>query len=207
MSGYICLKRLRKYLDAIDIEILRILSEDCRTTTKEIAKRLGVSVPVVRKRIKRLEASGVLEGCKAKVNSDSFNASTAIVSVKTDDPYTLYRVFEETLSGVEKFYYSDNRKTAYIVMKVLDLRDIDKVFKLVEEKGLGAGVDIITIDRVLKDSQWIPSQATVVNINYICAFCKAPIVGKPYIVEIHGKTLVFHNEKCAEAYFRMIRLG
>ena len=199
-----CLRRLRKYLDAIDIEILRILSEDCRTTTKEIAERLGVSVPVVRKRIKRLEASGVLEGCRAKVNSDSFNAATAIISVKTDDPYRLYRVLDETLSGVEKFYYSDSRKTAYIVMKVLDLRDIDRVFRLVEEKSLGGGVDVITIDSVLKDSQWIPNHATVININYICAFCKAPILGKPYIVEIDGKTLVFHNEKCAEAYFRMV---
>ncbi len=46
-------------LDALDNEIIRLLTEDGRMSIGEMAKRLDVTAPTVRKRIKLLEKTGI----------------------------------------------------------------------------------------------------------------------------------------------------
>jgi Lrp/AsnC family leucine-responsive transcriptional regulator len=48
-------------LDSIDLAILRILQLNARTTVKEISEKVHLSTTPVHERIKRLEASGVIE--------------------------------------------------------------------------------------------------------------------------------------------------
>ena len=55
-------------LDKIDIEILRLLQEDCRLTLDEMSKRLGIPKSTIHYRIKRLERAGIIEGYYAKLN-------------------------------------------------------------------------------------------------------------------------------------------
>lgn len=47
-------------LDSIDLEILRILQEDSKKTTKEVAEMLNLTVSPVYERIKRLEKNGYI---------------------------------------------------------------------------------------------------------------------------------------------------
>ena len=46
-------------LDKLDNEIIRLLTEDGRMSIGEMAKRLNVTAPTVRKRIKLLEKNGI----------------------------------------------------------------------------------------------------------------------------------------------------
>lgn len=64
-------KRLRYEngpLDAIDVQLLRALAADARTTTAELARRVGLSAPSAAERVRRLEEAGVIEGYTAKIN-------------------------------------------------------------------------------------------------------------------------------------------
>ena len=63
----------RIVLDKIDLEILKILQEDCRTSISTIASRLNIPKSTVHYRIKRLEEAGVIEGCYAKVNPEALH--------------------------------------------------------------------------------------------------------------------------------------
>jgi Lrp/AsnC family transcriptional regulator for asnA, asnC and gidA len=47
-------------LDSVDRQIIRILQQDGRTSNVEIARRIGVSEPTVRKRLERLLSSRVI---------------------------------------------------------------------------------------------------------------------------------------------------
>jgi len=47
-------------LDNIDIEILRLLQEDSRTSYRNIANKLGLSVGTVHNRLKRLTSEGII---------------------------------------------------------------------------------------------------------------------------------------------------
>jgi len=55
-------------LDDLDMEILRILAENCRRSAREIARMLGKSPTIVAKKLKKLEQMGVITGCRAEIN-------------------------------------------------------------------------------------------------------------------------------------------
>ncbi|MDX2439526.1 MAG: AsnC family transcriptional regulator, partial [Desulfobacterales bacterium] len=48
-------------LDALDYEIIHLLTEDGRMSTGEMAKKLDVSAPTIRKRVKILEENGLFK--------------------------------------------------------------------------------------------------------------------------------------------------
>jgi Lrp/AsnC family leucine-responsive transcriptional regulator len=59
-------------VDAIDIKILNILQVDGRTKRNVIAESVGLSLPSLSERLKKLEERGIIEGYYAKVNRKTF---------------------------------------------------------------------------------------------------------------------------------------
>jgi len=57
-------------LDEIDINILKILQNNCRTPMGKIAKKIGIPKSTVHYRIKKLEGEGIIEGYYAKLNAN-----------------------------------------------------------------------------------------------------------------------------------------
>jgi Lrp/AsnC family transcriptional regulator, leucine-responsive regulatory protein len=55
-------------LDRIDRQILELLERDARRTLRDIASRVNLTVAPVKRRIERLESSGVIEGYTVRVN-------------------------------------------------------------------------------------------------------------------------------------------
>ena len=55
-------------MDDLDIEILKILIEDGRQSHENLSKRLNLSRPAVRQRVKRLEEKGLIKGYQAVVD-------------------------------------------------------------------------------------------------------------------------------------------
>ena len=49
-------------LDAVDIKILDILQENGRTKRNAIAEAVGLSLPSLSERLKKLEEHGIIEG-------------------------------------------------------------------------------------------------------------------------------------------------
>jgi DNA-binding Lrp family transcriptional regulator len=57
-------------IDAVDFEILKILSEDGRVAYNKIAEELNKSPVTIKKHVIDLEEKGIIEGYGAKVNLD-----------------------------------------------------------------------------------------------------------------------------------------
>ena len=55
-------------MDEIDVRILQQLKENARSTASEISRQVNLSVPAVAERIRKLEASGVIEKFTIKVD-------------------------------------------------------------------------------------------------------------------------------------------
>ncbi|MEE4243088.1 MAG: Lrp/AsnC family transcriptional regulator [Desulfopila sp.] len=55
-------------MDATDIKILTILQENGRITNSKLAAMIGISPPAMIERVKRLEASGIIENYVAILN-------------------------------------------------------------------------------------------------------------------------------------------
>lgn len=63
-------------VDEKDVEILRLLQEDCKRPVKDIGRRIESPVTTVYTRIKRLEDSGVIKGYKAILDAEKLGKGT-----------------------------------------------------------------------------------------------------------------------------------
>jgi Lrp/AsnC family transcriptional regulator, leucine-responsive regulatory protein len=63
-------------MDAVDQRILALLIEDGRRTYDDIAGRVGLTAPSVKRRVDRLRASGALEGFTAVVDHAALGWNT-----------------------------------------------------------------------------------------------------------------------------------
>ena len=74
-------------LDEIDLRILEILEADGRLSNVELADKVGLSPSPCLRRVRRLEADGIIEGYGAKINRAKVGLGlTAFVSVKLERP-------------------------------------------------------------------------------------------------------------------------
>ncbi len=72
-------------LDELDLEILRILVEDCRKSAREIARELGKSPTTIAKRLKKLEEMGILKTCRAEIDLEKLGYGiTALILLNVD---------------------------------------------------------------------------------------------------------------------------
>lgn len=60
-------------LDTIDIKILNFLQKNARTKRNVMAEAVGLSLPSLSERLKKLEERNIIEGYYAKVNRKSFH--------------------------------------------------------------------------------------------------------------------------------------
>ncbi|MDP4089051.1 MAG: Lrp/AsnC family transcriptional regulator [Bacillota bacterium] len=74
-------------MDNIDINILRLLQNNARITASEIASKINLSVPAVSDRLKKLDASGIIEKYTAIINPKKLDKSlTVIMFVSLENP-------------------------------------------------------------------------------------------------------------------------
>ena len=59
-------------LDELDIMILKTLQQNGRTKRNELAEQIGLSVPSVSERLRKLEENKIIEGYYTKVNKQAF---------------------------------------------------------------------------------------------------------------------------------------
>lgn len=66
-------------LDPIDKELVKMLQEDCKKTTKQYADSLSLSKTAVYERIRRLERQGVITGYVALVDKEKIKRSFTVL--------------------------------------------------------------------------------------------------------------------------------
>lgn len=66
-------------LDSFDLAILALLQRDNQTPQRAIAERIHLSAPAVQRRIRRLEANGVIKANVAVLDPDSIGQHLTIV--------------------------------------------------------------------------------------------------------------------------------
>ncbi len=77
------LMSITEEVDQTDLEILKMLQDDCRITLDEMANKLKISKSTVYYRIKKLERLGIILGCHAKLSPEKMGKDyVAVILVK-----------------------------------------------------------------------------------------------------------------------------
>ena len=76
-----------KKIDAVDTKIIKLLQINARTTASDIAEKIGMSVPAVSERLRKLENAGIIDRYTAILNSSKMGKEViAIMLVAMNNP-------------------------------------------------------------------------------------------------------------------------
>ncbi|MBQ3391068.1 MAG: Lrp/AsnC family transcriptional regulator [Clostridia bacterium] len=76
-----------KKIDAVDTKIIKLLQINARTTASDIAEKIGMSVPAVSERLRKLENAGIIDRYTAILNNAKMGKEVmAIMLVAMNNP-------------------------------------------------------------------------------------------------------------------------
>ncbi|MEV6105391.1 Lrp/AsnC family transcriptional regulator [Streptomyces sp. NPDC051940] len=88
-------------MDKIDRHILRELQADGRLTNLELAERVGLSASACMRRVRQLEADGVIRGYRAVIDPEAVGRSfEVLVSIEVRRDRRSVEAFEEALQDI-----------------------------------------------------------------------------------------------------------
>jgi len=89
-------------LDKVDLELLEILQSHGRMKRNELAEKVGLSLPAVSERMKKLEDAGIIDGYYAKLNPKKIGIDiTAFVIVTIDTSKHFPAFLEQAVKSEE----------------------------------------------------------------------------------------------------------
>ena len=125
-------------MDRTDIQIINLLQDNAKLSTKDIGAAVGLSAPAAAERINRLRETGVISAFRACVNDAKMgNSIAAFVSVNV--PPAEYKAFcrfcDEEASVVEH-HHIIGLNNALIRVRVSDTEALEKLLAQIRQFGL-----------------------------------------------------------------------
>ena len=119
------------HLDETDVEILKALTLDARLSSRQIAKRCGISIGTVLSRIKRMENEGIIRGYSALLDHEKLGYELTVISEITVSKGRLLEVENEIarLPNVCCVYDVTGLIDAIIVAKFKNREELGKFTK------------------------------------------------------------------------------
>jgi DNA-binding Lrp family transcriptional regulator len=117
-------------LDPFDLAILRILQKDNTVPQRVIAERVNLSAPSIQRRIKRLEASGIIAAQTAIVNPARFGRALTIVvqvelNVETGGAIDLVKQSFVETPEIQQCYYVTGEADFVLIILVQDMSEYE----------------------------------------------------------------------------------
>ena len=118
-------------LNETDMKILQVLLEDARFSSRQIAKRVGVSVGTVLSRIKRMEEDGLIKGYSVLMDHEKLGFELTVVMEITVSKGRLVEMENEIakISNVCSVYDVTGLTDAFIIAKFKSREELGKFTK------------------------------------------------------------------------------
>ena len=143
-------------LDATDHEIVALLREDARRTFADVAARVSLSAPAVKRRVDRLEQEGVITGYTVELDHaklgrplEAFVELRFAGTTKVDDISTVAAGLPE----VQAVYTTAGDPDALGLIRVRDVADLKRVIDLLRRSGRVTGTKTLMVL-----GTWTPEQ-------------------------------------------------
>lgn len=151
-------------LDAIDLQILRTLQQDCKISLARIGELVGLSAPSVIERIKKLEQIGVIRGYHAVLDSRQLGLDvTAFIGVVIDHPAEIDG-FEErvsSLEGVLECHHVTGQHTLLLKVKTLNTSTLEKLISQIRSVVGVARTETMVVLSTHSERFQVPLQAQI----------------------------------------------
>ncbi len=122
-------------LDEFDIRILNILQEDGRASASSISAEIGMSVPAVAERIKKLIDSGVIRRFQAIVDHKRVGLDvSAIITLISESSSHYSKVTENAnkMPEVIKCYSTTGRGSHLLIVRTKNTGTLEKLLRTIQ---------------------------------------------------------------------------
>ena len=118
-------------LNETDMKILQVLLEDARFSSRQIAKKVGVSVGTVLSRIKKMEEDGLIKGYSVIMNHERLGYELTVVMEVTVSKGRLIEMENEIakIPNVCSVYDVTGLTDAFIIAKFKTREELGKFTK------------------------------------------------------------------------------
>ncbi len=118
-------------LSETDVKILQVLLEDARFSSRQIAKKVGVSVGTVLSRIKKMEDDGLIKGYSVIMNHERLGYELTVVMEVTVSKGRLVEMENEIakIPNVCSVYDVTGLTDAFIIAKFRTREELGKFTK------------------------------------------------------------------------------
>ncbi len=201
--------KLGVQLDSVDVAILRALQADSRSSFRDIAKKVGVSVPTVSARVQRLEGIGVVRGYHANVSVDKLGESTVIAIVKSA-PSAVDDV-GKSLSGMDNVrrLYALRGSKLMVEAVVGSSGSVDKFLESISKiPGVMDYEQYLSVSRIKDEPSAVIEDTMSATLQ--CFECHKLMDGDPIKKKLDGKDHYFCCRSCEKLYlekYRKIKSG
>jgi Lrp/AsnC family leucine-responsive transcriptional regulator len=135
-------------VDGTDLEIIDLLVRDGRRTLAEIGSAVSLSAPAVKRRLARLEETGVITGYTAEIDHaklgrpiEAFTELRFAGSTKVADIAGIARGLPE----VDAVYTIAGDPDALVHLRVRDVADLTRVIDLLRRSGKVSGTKTLIV--------------------------------------------------------------
>lgn len=126
---------MKKELDEIDKDIIRILQENARTSYREIQDKLGISIGTIHNRISKLKSNEIIEGYTLKLNNIKLGYKlTFLIRVSIDGKYTK-EVLDEIKERPEvcSIFHTTGEQSAALICRFKESEDVHQFIRELNE--------------------------------------------------------------------------
>ncbi|MEI2387527.1 Lrp/AsnC family transcriptional regulator [Breoghania sp. JC706] len=144
-------------IDKIDRRILGELQKNSARSQRELAEAVGLSQNALWRRLKALEADGVIEGYGARVRPDAVGRQLLVfVMVRTRNHSSewlkRFRAHIEAISEIVGFYRISGDYDYLLKIATSDMNSYDQVYqKIIEKMELEAVTSYFTMEAIFDD--------------------------------------------------------
>ena len=135
-------------LDGIDLEILRIIQEDCKVSLTRVGQKVGLSPPSVIERIKKLESEGYIRGYHASLDSRRLGLDvTAFIGVVVDGAEGIgdFEAAVAAIQDVLECHHVTGQHTLLLKVKTRNTRDLEQLISRIRSMEGVAGTETMVV--------------------------------------------------------------
>jgi len=126
----------KETLDEIDVEIIKILQENAKTSYRVIQDKLNISIGTIHNRISKLEENDIIEGYTLKLNNEKLGYKlTFLIRINIDGKHT-QEILEEISDKPEvcSVFYTTGEQSAALICRFKEAQDVHDFIRELNEK-------------------------------------------------------------------------
>ena len=143
----------KNFLDTLDNEIVRLLAENGRIPIGEMAKKLKVTAPTIRTRIKNLEKNGVLKISGLIDPNKHQEMVTALVAMSIQSEGTLEEILDKIVQLPNVAWAGVVTGRYDIIAEVICMGGKDELYRFTSETILKMGTVVRSETSILMKSR------------------------------------------------------